>query len=465
MLQRRTLAIVAACAGGYLAFLDTTIVNTSFPSISRDFSDASRAELSWVLDAYFIVIAALLVPAGGVADRLGRKRLFLGGVALFVLTSVACALAPTWETLVAARVFQGIAAAVLAPVSMALMLPEFPPERRAQGIGIWGAAAAAAAASGPPLGGLLVEVADWRWIFLVNVPLGLLVLAAGRKGLRESRDEHSTGLPDLGGAVLIVAGLGALALAIVEGGNWGWGSTKVLVTFAAAAVLLAAVAHRCTTHPRPVVSPDLMRRSSFARANLGSLLFGMAFFAMLLGNILFLTTAWEYTTLQAGLAVVPGPIASTIFAGPAGRLADRFGHRAVILPGCLIYLAGILILRSADVHPHYLTTWLPGQVLTGVAIGLAFPTFGAAALADVPQEQFGQASAVSSAFRQFGAVLGTAILVAIIGNPATLDQALQAADNGYTFAAIAALAAGIVSLTLTRAPSSQFSEDRALSHA
>ena len=451
MLQRRTLAIAAASAGGFLAFLDTTIVNVSFPSIAASFPDAQRADLSWVLDAYFIVIAALLVPAGAIADKFGRKRVFLGAIVGFIVASVICALAPTWELLVAARALQGAAAAVLTPVSMALMLPEFSAERRATGVGIWGAAAALAAASGPPLGGVIVHVADWRWIFLVNVPIGLIVLIAGSKGLRESVDETVTGLPDLAGSAFTIAGLGLLALAIVEGGTWGWSSPATIAAFSGAAVLCALVAWRCVTHPRPVIDPSLLKIRSFRDANLGSMLFAMAFFSTLLGNILFLTSVWQYTVLAAGLAVLPGPIASTIVAGPAGRLADRFGHRALIVPGCLVYLAGVLILRSAGVEPDYAGVWLPGQLLTGIGIGLAFPTLGAAALTHIPEAKFGIASAVSAAFRQFGAVIGTAVLIAMIGNPLTLAAANDAADRAYLFGAASVLAAGLVGLTLRRA--------------
>ncbi|WP_205698616.1 MFS transporter [Conexibacter sp. SYSU D00693] len=451
-MQRRTAALVVACAGGYLAFLDTSIVNTAFPDVQASFDDAGRAELSWVLDAYFIVLAALLVPAGALADRLGRKRVFLWGVGAFVLTSIACGLAPSWETLVAARVLQGAAAAVIAPVSLALVLPEFAREQRATAVGIWGAAAAFAAATGPPLGGLVVEVADWRWIFLVNVPLGGLVLLAGARALRESKDEAMAGLPDLAGAGLSVLGLGLLALGIVEGESWGWTSAGVLGSLGGALVALAAVARRCTTHPRPVVDPALMAIRSFRVANVGTLLFAAAFFSTILGNILFLTSVWGYSVLDAGLATVPGPLVSAIVAGPAGRLADRVGHRAVIVPGTIAYAAGLLVLRSAGAEPDYVGTWLPGMLLVGVGIGLAFPTLGAAAVADVEPDRFGAASAVASAFRQIGAVLGTAILVAIVGDPRSLAEALAHADDAYAFAVAASLASGVVALLLRPAP-------------
>lgn len=449
MLQRRTLALAAACGGGFLAFIDTTIVNVSFPSISASFPEAQRSDLSWILDGYFIVLAALLVPAGGIADRIGRKRTFLWGVALFMATSAACAAAPNWELLVAARVLQGAASAIIAAVSLALVLPEFPLARRSAGVGIWGAAAALAAATGPPLGGVLVEFADWRWIFLVNLPLGALILLAGSSALRESRDEHSTGFPDLGGAALTMAGLGLLALAIVEGDGWGWTSPPVLAAFAGAAAALGGLTYRCLHHPRPMIEPELMRIASFRRANFGTLLFAMAFFATILGNILFLTTVWGYSVLSAGLATIPGPFTTAVVAGPAGRLADRFGHRAVIVPGCLVFAAGLLVLRNAPAEPDFLGAWLPGALLTGTGIGLAFPTLGAAAVSEIAPDRFGTASAVSSAFRQFGAVLGTAILVAIVGVPLTQAAAIDAAHSGYLFAVIAAVAAAAVSMTLS----------------
>ena len=450
----RAAAVAVACAGAYLAFLDTTIVNTSFPDIAVSFPAADRAELSWILDAYFIVLAALLVPAGGIADRVGRKRVFLLGVAGFVVTSVACALAPDIGTLIAARVLQGAAAAVMAPVSLALVLDQFPSERRATGVGLWGAAAALAAASGPPLGGVLVEVADWRWIFLVNLPVGAVVLIVGARVLRESRDPAATRLPDLGGAAVAALGLGLLALGIVEGENWGWSSPGVLGSFAAAAALIGWLVQRCLTHPRPVVDPALMRVRSFRWANVGTLLFGVAFFSVILGNILFLTSVWGYSVLDAGLATVPGPFTSAVVAGPAGRVADRFGHRAVILPGVLVYAAGLLVLRNAGLEPDYVGVWLPGMLLAGLGIGLAFPTLGSAAVRDVHPDRFGTASAVSAAFRQFGAVLGTALLIAIVGEPATLDAAEAAADDAYLFATIAALAAGAAALALRPAAAS-----------
>jgi MFS family permease len=247
---------------------------------------------------------------------------------------------------------------------------------------------------------------------------------------------------------MLAFGLAAITLAIVEGNDWGWTAAPTLVAFAAGLALLAAVAVRSTTHPRPIVSPALFAHSSFRIGNLGTLLFALAFFSLILGNVLFLTTVWGYTVLQAGAATLPGPLLSTVFAGPAGRLADRFGHRAVIVPGTIVFAAGVWVLRSAGAEPDWLGLWLPGACLTGIGIGLAFPTLGSAAVRDVPDDSFATASAINAAFRQVGAVLGTAILVAIVGEPGSLPEALDASDDAYLFAAVASLLAGAVTLAL-----------------
>ena len=448
MYDRGHKAVVAiACTGAFLAFLDTTIVNIAFPDISASFSGSGRDLLSWVLDGYFVVIAALLVPAGGLADRFGHKRIFLAGIATFTGASLLCAVAPSLELLIAFRVVQGVGAAMIAPTSLALVLDSFPPERRAAGVGLWGAAAAAAAAVGPTLGGALVELSDWRLVFLVNLPLGAMILFAGRR-LLPARPLADSRLPDLPGALMLALGLAAVTLGIVEGNDWGWTSAATLGCFAATAVLLGAVVFRSRRHPRPIVEPALFADRAFSIGNLGTLLFAAAFFSLILGNVLFLTSVWGYSIFHAGLATLPGPALSTVVAGPAGKLADRFGHRAVIVPGTLFFAAGVMVLRSAGAEPDWLGLWLPGACLTGIGIGLAFPTLGSASVRDIGDDRFATASAVNAAFRQVGAVLGTAILVAIVGEPLSLPEALDVSNAGYMFAVCASLAAGAVVLGL-----------------
>jgi EmrB/QacA subfamily drug resistance transporter len=450
--HRSTVAV--ACAGAFVAFLDTTIVNIAFPDISASFAGAGRAELSWVLDGYFVVIAALLVPAGGLADRFGHKRIFLLGVAAFTVASLLCAVAPSLELLISFRVLQGVGAALIAPASLAIVLDSFPVEKRATGVGLWGAAAAAAAATGPTLGGALVELSDWRLVFLVNLPLGAAIVWAGARRLPE-RPPRDSRLPDLPGALMLALSLALITLGIVEGNDWGWSSAGTLACFAAGALLLAAMVARSRTHPRPIVEPALFAHRSFRVGNLGTLLFSAAFFSIVLGNVLFLTSIWSYTVLQAGLATLPGPAWTTVVSGPAGKLADRFGQRAVVVPGTILFAIGVMVLRSAGAEPDWLGLWLPGATLTGIGIGLAFPTLGSAAVRDIPDDRFATASAVNAAFRQIGAVLGTALLIAIVGDPVGLAEALSVSDSAYLFAAIAGLASGAVTLVLRPAASAR----------
>src|SRR3954453_5832802 len=247
-------SVLIACTGAFRVFLDTTIVNIAFPDISASFPEASRGLLSWVLDGYFVVIVALLVPAGGLADRFGHKRVFLWGLGLFTLASLLCAVAPSLEALIAFRVLQGAGAAAIAPTSLAIVLDSFPAEKRATGGGLWGAAAAAAAATGPTLGAPRVELDSWRLVFLVTLPLGAALLFAGyrllpNQPLRDSR------LPDLPGALALALALAAVARGIVEGNDWGWTSAGPLGPFAAAVLLLAIVVVRSLRHPRPIVEP------------------------------------------------------------------------------------------------------------------------------------------------------------------------------------------------------------------
>ena len=344
------------------------------------------------------------------------------------------------------------------PASLGLLLPEFPIERRAFAVGLWGAAAAAAAAIGPTIGGMLVEWADWRWVFLVNVPVGAAALIAARRVLVEA-PRTAGPRPDLAGAGLLAAAVGALALALVQGEPWGWGDERVLAAFAAFVVLAPLAVARSARHAAPVLPLELFRLRSFAVANLGTVLFASAFYALLLGNVLFLTAVWGYSVLEAGLAVSPAPIMATVWAGPAGRVADAVGHRAVVVPGALLFAAGAAwFVTRVGSGPAYLAEWLPGAMITGTGVGLAFAALGAAAVSSVPPERFAVASAVSATSRQLGAVLGVALLVAVVGTPSPADAA-AAFDEGWLISVGAALLAAAVAVLLrpraVRAPVAQ----------
>jgi EmrB/QacA subfamily drug resistance transporter len=449
MKQRWKVLLVTSVAV-FMGFLDVTIVNIAFPDIRASFPDTSLAGLSWILNAYNIVFAALLVPAGRLSDRLGRRRMFFVGVSTFLAASAVCGLAPSVEVLVAARVVQAAGAAILVPTSLALLLPEFPLEQRATATALWGATGGIAAATGPALGGVLVEATSWRWVFFVNLAIGLPALIPARRLLRESRDPNPGPLTDILGIVLLVAGVGLLSLGIVKGKDWGWDSAAVVGSLVASALVLAAFVARSARHPAPVIELGLLRVRSFAVANVGAFLFAMGFYALLLGNILFLTGVWGWSVLRAGVAVTPGPIMAALSAPVGGRLADRFGQRVVALPGGLLFAAGCLLFAATTrATPDYATEFLPWTILTGTGVGLSFAAWGSAAVAELPPSRFATGSAISSTSRQIGAVLGIAALVAILGTPAPQDV-VASFHEAWRLMATTSVVAGLTALGLGR---------------
>jgi EmrB/QacA subfamily drug resistance transporter len=440
----KVLAVVSAAV--FMSSLDLFIVNIAFPDIRADFAGSTLAELSWILNAYAIVFAALLVPAGRSADRLGRRRSFLAGLAVFTFASALCAAAPSVELLVAARILQAVGAAAVFPTSLALVLPEFPPHERRTAVAVWAAVGGVAAAAGPPVGGLLVQ-AGWPLVFLVNVPIGIVLLAVAARVLRETREDAGAPRPDLGGALLLTAGIGALVFGIVKAPEWGWASVSTVGVLVAAVALLAGLAFRSVRHPTPVVEPALLRHRQFALANLAGLLFFMAFGAMLLSSVLFLTGVWHESVLRAGLQVAPGPAMAALFAVPAGRLAERWGERVVGALGGLLFAAGgAWWIARVGVEPSYAATFLPGMMVGGAGVGLVIPSLFSAATASLPPERFATGTAVTSMSRQIGVALGIAVLVAVLGTPTAADAVARFSDGwavmvGSALAAAAAFAA------------------------
>ena len=327
----------------FAVFLDTTIVNVAFETISRSFG-TTTGHLSWVLNSYSLVFAAVLIPSGRLADRYGRKRLFLTGLAGFAVFSALCGAAPDPGVLIAARALQGAFAALVVPTSLALVLPEFPGGRRHVAIGTWSAMSAAAAALGPTLGALLTEYASWRWIFLVNVPICAAMIVAGIPLLREFREPGAAGVPDPVGTLLIAAVLALLSFAIVEGPPWGWSSPWVVAGFAASAALLPVFVWRSARAARPVIDLALFRVRQFRVINAATLVFAAAFYGMLLSNTIFLQTAWHYSILRAALGAAPAPLVVVAIARPASRLAARIGYRPVLAAGAVSWAAGAVSL-------------------------------------------------------------------------------------------------------------------------
>ena len=431
-------------AAGFMVALDLSIVNVAFPSIRSSFSDVSAATLSWVLAAYSVVFGALLLGAGRIADRSGRRRIFLLGLAVFTLGSLLCGVAPSAWLLIAGRVVQAVGAALLMPASLALLLTATAPAARARAVAMWGGIAALAVATGPSLGSLLIDAGGWRWAFFINLPVALVVAIATRRVLPES----SIGgpVPDLVGVAMLTGAVAALALAITQGSEWGWSSTRVIGLFALAAVLAPAAVRRSQRHHAPAIDLEVLRSRTVALANVATFLYSVAFFGMLLANVLFLTSVWQYSTLAAGLAITPGPLLVAALSGPSGRLAARIGYGPVLVAGGVTFAAGLAFLvATVGVEANYLTDWLPGSLLVGVGVALSFPVLSAASVAGLPQERFGIGGAMNQTARQIGAVVGVAILIAVVGNPTSLDEALSHFRTAWVIGAVAALASAAVS--------------------
>lgn len=443
----RITAIVSTAV--FLASLDLFIVNIAFPDLERDFAQTSRASLSWVLSAYAIVFAALLVPAGRWADRVGRKRVFLTGLALFGAASAACAAAWSVEALVAARVLQAAGAAMLMPASLGLLLASYPPERHKVAIGAWSAVAGVAASAGPVAGGLLVEL-GWQWVFLVNIPITLAALVAGARVLPEIRDPSRT-KPDTTGAVVLAVAVAALVAAIVEGPEWGWESERVLALLTAAVALGAVVVQRARTHPAPVVEPALVRERTFLLANIAMLLFFLAFAAMLLGSVLYLTEVWDRTALEAGLMLAPGPAAAALSSVPGALLGAKFGFRRVGLTGVALYVTGgAWWMTHMAAQPDFTGALLPAMIVGGLGVGLVNPTLVGAASSALPPERFATGTGVLNMNRQVGTALGVALLVALVGTPAP-GEAVAAFRDAWWIVPGSAAVAGLA-LALIGAP-------------
>jgi EmrB/QacA subfamily drug resistance transporter len=424
----QVLAIV--CVGICLANLDLFIVNVALPNIAADFHGASLQDLSWVLNAYAIAYAALLVFFGRLAERHSRNVSFLLGVGLFTVASAACALANNVGALVVFRMVQAAGAALMTPTSLGLLLASFPPDRRAGAVRTWTAIGGLAAALGPLAGGVLVTV-SWRWIFIVNVPIGVLAILIGWWKLPEVPG-HDAPRPNFWAALLVTCGIGALTLAIVKANDWGWASGGTAAVFAAAAALLAAFVWHCVSSANPFVDPALFKVRPFTGASLVMAPYSAAFGAMLLSVALWEQTAWGWSAMKTGLAIAPGPlmvpITSLLF---AGRLIARFGAAVVVTAGIAFFASGILVWLTIIGAEPSMAAVMGGIVLTGVGVGLTFPTLMGVGAGSLPPSSFATGSGVVNMIRQASLAVGVAIFVAVIGTPTSMAERLSAFHRGW----------------------------------
>ena len=448
-IPRERLVLMLTSVAFFLTALDFTIVNVAFREIERDFGPGAATVLPWTLSGYAIAFAAGLLTAGRMSDSFGRKRSFLVGTALFTLASAACGLAPTAEILVAARVIQALGGAMLIPSATALLLPEFPVERRSQIMGITAMMGSVAAGAGPGIGGFLVSNLGWRWVFFVNLPFCTATVVLGSKLLHESKDPTAVRRPDFVGAGLAIAAVALLTLAIIEGESWGWSSPTELGTLAVSVALGAAFVSRCRRHPTPVLDLSLLSLRFVSTANVACLLWSMGFYAMFFNHVAWLQGVWNYSGQRSGVAIMAGPLAATFSSFFGGRFAPRLGHVRVFVTGSVLVGIGVLALAMRLTRePAWLEVFLPSLVLIGIGIGLVISSLTSAANAFLPVHRFGMGSALYNTNRQVGAALGIAIATAI--------QAVTPGPDGilhvYWYVCVAVLAGAAVMQIFYRRP-------------
>ena len=411
-----------ACSATFLVSLDTTMLFAAFDALRQSFAGTSAAELSWVINGYTVVYAAMLIPAGGLADAYGRRRIFRFGLTLFLAASVACGAANSVEWLTAARVLQALGAALLTPASMSIVLAAFPSEKRAVAVSLWGAVGGLAAAVGPSLGSWVTASAGWPWAFYSNLPVGLWALWRSASHVEEAVKPEQLRSVDVIGLLLLMFAVGAIALAIVESGESRWPTQQIVLVGTGGLMAVACFVFWARIRPHALIDLSLFQHRTYRFVNAATLVFGTAFSMMFLGFFFFMIGVWHYTLPQAGLAVTPGPLLVMPTAIVTGRLASRLGHRRFLVGGSLLYaLSSLWFFLMPGNEPNYLQHWLPGLMISGIAVGLVLPSLSAAAVSRLPMAHYAVGSAVNQATRQIGSVLGVALTVALLGH-ATLQR-------------------------------------------
>mgnify|MGYP003456703579 CR=1 FL=1 len=424
--QTRTRVILIIAVGAaFMSGLDLFVVNVAFDDIGQSLgvgtaAGPSMADLSWILNIYAVVYAALLVPLGRIADRYGRKNIFIGGLALFVLASAACALSGNVWMLVLFRGLQAAGAAAMTPTSLSILMAALPAEKRMAGVRMWSATGAVASAVGPSIGGLLAQI-SWQWVFLINLPIGAVLLWFAVRHVRDTEHNPDATTPDFGGAVLFAASIGLLALGLVKSPEWGWGSFETIGVLAASAVLALIFVWRSRHHLSPVIDPALLKIRTFMWANAAMLLFNVAFAATMLIVVLWLQQVWGWSALLTGMAIAPGPAMVPITVALTSRFLPKVTpSRLVVLGSVLFGLGASIVAPSIGPAPNY-WTFLPGWVIGGIGVGFAMPNLMAGAAHDLPPTQTSTGSAIITMARQIGFVIGISVLFAIVGDKQGLD--------------------------------------------
>ena len=445
-----TLAAVAS--GLFMIMLDNTVVNVALPSMQRDLG-IGLSQLEWIVTGYALTFAALMLTGGKLADLLGRRLIFVVGLAIFTVASLACGLADSGDALIGARIVQGVGAALMNPATLSIISATFPPHQRGMAIGIWAGVSALALAIGPLVGGLLTEHASWSWIFFVNVPVGVVAIVASFLLIDESRDQSEEQRLDLPGLLTSGAGLFALTYALIEANGHGWTSARILACFALAGVLLTAFVVLELRQRVPMLDLSLFRNSTFTGANVVVLLVALAMFGVFFFVSLYMQGILGFSAVEAGAAFLPMTILIILVAPLAGRASDSFGSRWLLTAGMTLVGVHLLYLSRLGVDESFWSL-LPALLIGGVGMAITMTPSAAAAVRSVPVDKSGVGSAVLNSFRQVGGSLGIALMGAIVAHGIDSRRTPEAFMDGFSaalvVAALVAFAGAVVAAALVR---------------
>lgn len=433
---------VVTAIAAYISTLDLSIVNVAFAEIARDFPTVSRGTISWVVTSYSILYGSLLVVSGRLADRIGRKKLFQFGSLLFLVGSFVCAIAPSMGLLILGRAIQGVGGAIMTPASLGLLLSVFSLERRSQAVAWNGAVGALGVASGPTLGAFFVDAFGWRSAFWINVPICLVVVLLAARYVKETPRTDSP-RPDIGASLFVTLSVASLVWGISRAEEHSWSDSLVLYLCGAALVFAALVVRRTMNHPQPLLPPALFKVRSFNAANISTFLFGAAFSANILNNVLFLRIIWQYSVLKAGWYSVLAPVVVAITSFTIGRHISRIGFRRLLVGGPILF--GVLVFIGSHIFgetPTPWSEWLPLMFVLGISIGLTFPTLSAATVQSLPAAYFSLGGAINNTSRQIGSAVGVALVVTIQAS----SDGLHGFQRGWYFISACSVVAGLVAL-------------------
>ncbi|HEY7197703.1 MAG TPA: MFS transporter [Gaiellaceae bacterium] len=467
--NRKWWTLGAVAFGLFMIMLDNTIVNVALPAIARDLK-IGISELEWVVNGYALTFAVVMLTGGKLADMLGRRLIFVCGLAIFTGASLACGLSTGPDMLIAARVVQGVGSALMNPATLSIITATFPPRQRGTAIGIWAGVSAMALAIGPLLGGVLTEQIGWEWIFFVNVPVGVLAIVVARLVITESRDTSHEQRLDLPGLLASGIGLFALTYALIEANTYGWTSVRILSLFGVALVALVVFV-LLERHQRiPMLDLSLFKNSTFAGANLTMMLVALAMFGVFFFVSLFVQNILGYSATKAGATFLPMTLLIILVAPITGRFSDRVGSRWFMGGGMILLATSLLIFSRLDQSSGFWDIF-PGLIVGGIGMASVMTPTTAAAMGSVPVDKAGVGSAVLNSMRQVGGSLGIAVMGAIVAaslkvpptDPRAAAQFVTGFQHALLVAACIALAGAVVAVTTVR--KYRHSEDVALEAA